>query len=311
MTPKFVTITMPMGPRQVYRVIQYPAGELQVRIMDEEIIRQIGDGAIVRLVARGATPHDTMTLLLLIDAIKGISSTARIHLQLPYLPYGRADRRFQAGDCWGSRTFALLLGRSGAVETITTIDRHSNNSLHCGNTVEIRNLSAAPFIIDSIAHFAAKTDCIPLLIFPDEGARIRYTADEALSSFIYAIGCKVSHCVKARHPTSGDIIKHEFSEPGLFDKAHPALVIDDICDGGATFIQLEQHIPWGRGIVPLGLYVTHGIFSRGFESLNVGYSHIYTTDSFLSEANRETANYMLYKSTENLLLQDFLSLIKE
>jgi ribose-phosphate pyrophosphokinase len=47
-------------------------------------------------------------------------------------------------------------------------------------------------------------------------------------------------------------------------KGKPMLIVDDICDGGRTFIELAKVL---REFEPseIILYVTHGIFSKGFE----------------------------------------------
>jgi len=55
----------------------------------------------------------------------------------------------------------------------------------------------------------------------------------------------------------------------------PTLIIDDICDGGGTFMGIAQEVY----ALPLGLYVTHGIFSRGFDKLKECFTRIYASDS--------------------------------
>ena len=59
------------------------------------------------------------------------------------------------------------------------------------------------------------------------------------------------------------------------DPAFPAIIIDDICDGGGTFVGIADKV----GRAPLGMYITHGIFSQGFDALRERFEHIYTTNS--------------------------------
>ena len=55
------------------------------------------------------------------------------------------------------------------------------------------------------------------------------------------------------------------------------LVLDDICDGGRTFIELAKAT---SGIqFDLQLAVTHGIFSKGREELNKYYSKIHVLNN--------------------------------
>jgi ribose-phosphate pyrophosphokinase len=55
------------------------------------------------------------------------------------------------------------------------------------------------------------------------------------------------------------------------------LIVDDICDGGGTFIGIAKALPKD---VKKYLYVTHGIFSKGLRELTGHFEHIYTTNSY-------------------------------
>ena len=61
-------------------------------------------------------------------------------------------------------------------------------------------------------------------------------------------------------------------------------MVDDIFDGGRTFVELAKLI---LPMEPerLELYVTHGIFSKGYDEITQYYDRIYTTNSF-HEAGR-------------------------
>ena len=75
-----------------------------------------------------------------------------------------------------------------------------------------------------------------------------------------------------------------------FCKIFPDLIIvDDICDGGTTFIKLAQRIDekiYGR--YRLDLYVTHGIFSRGLDVLRPYFNHVYCLHTFLENDQIDT-----------------------
>ena len=55
------------------------------------------------------------------------------------------------------------------------------------------------------------------------------------------------------------------------------LLVDDICDGGGTFIGLANECfpSWAD----YDLYVTHGIFSKGTDILFDAFVNVITTDS--------------------------------
>lgn len=58
----------------------------------------------------------------------------------------------------------------------------------------------------------------------------------------------------------------------------PCYIVDDICDGGATFMMLSDELR-RRGAPEVNLIVSHGIFSRGIDFIK-NIDHIYTTNSF-------------------------------
>jgi len=64
--------------------------------------------------------------------------------------------------------------------------------------------------------------------------------------------------------------------------------VDDICDGGGTFIGLAKALKQ-KNAGNLYLAVSHGIFSKGFNELNKHFTKIFTTDSFktINESNVE------------------------
>jgi ribose-phosphate pyrophosphokinase len=60
------------------------------------------------------------------------------------------------------------------------------------------------------------------------------------------------------------------------------IIIDDICDGGRTFINISEYLKkeYGIGLFNKVLFVTHGIFSQGFDQLLQEFSTIATTNSY-------------------------------
>lgn len=62
------------------------------------------------------------------------------------------------------------------------------------------------------------------------------------------------------------------------------IIIDDICDGGATFINIASKIKeYYKGFKyepKIYLIVTHGIFSKGFKELSEYFDGIYCTNSY-------------------------------
>ncbi|KAG1390037.1 hypothetical protein G6F58_013116 [Rhizopus delemar] len=97
------------------------------------------------------------------------------------------------------------------------------------------------------------------LMAPDAGARKRV---QALAKKLGVADVRFAE--KVRDPQTGRI-----TEPRVPDDipAQPVLVVDDICDGGRTFLELAAALR-DKTRQPLYLYVTHGLFSKGLGELN-------------------------------------------
>src|SRR5690348_3190399 len=87
---------------------------------------EISKSDAVAVTARVSNSDKLIEALLLCDALRQDSNRA-IFLILPYLPYGRADRRFSNGDCFGVATFARLINSANIVPI--TLDAHSAQGL--------------------------------------------------------------------------------------------------------------------------------------------------------------------------------------
>jgi len=262
-----------------YEEIRYPAGETQVRIRPE-MLTAVEMAKRINVIARISNAQDIVSLLMLGSALE-VTELANtiLRLVLPYLPYSRADRRFTRGDCFGFRAFSEMLV-CAAFTTVHTLDVH-NEQVAKGWVPTLVNHTPLAFVHKAIADFAARHDSNRLtVLFPDEGARARYVIPGHLTSNTGSIRLDVLHCEKKRDAATGKFLG--FIVPDV-DAAQPAIVIDDICDGGGTFLGIagelqKQHGDWWTA-ASLGLYVTHGIFSKGFGELNERFHHIYTTNS--------------------------------
>ena len=58
------------------------------------------------------------------------------------------------------------------------------------------------------------------------------------------------------------------------------LIVDDLCDGGATFIAEAKYLKKLFPDISLSLFVYHGIFSKGITILLEHFDHIYCTNSY-------------------------------
>jgi ribose-phosphate pyrophosphokinase len=268
-------ITMPKDKDVKYQHFKYPAGESQVRLLSSELplIRKASRVVITSFI----NDADFIPVMLLTDALVRTNLDLEVTLLLPYLPYSRADRQFMDGDCLSLKlvTFFLSEVYSGG---LVTFDVHSSKAKEF--LPELVDVSPIKIISDVITRQSSR----PTLILPDEGARSRYNYGDYDAKNPFTGGWyPISHCEKVRDPATGAI--SGFKVPVISTNA--ALIVDDLCDGGVTFVGIGKAIKATQPDVKLTLYVSHGIFSKGFDELKKYFDHIYTTNSFAGQRDPE------------------------
>jgi ribose-phosphate pyrophosphokinase len=223
----------------------------------------------VLIVARLNTSDDIMKLLLATDALRR-SGTKNISAFIPYLPYARQDRVMVAGEPLSIKVMCDLLNTC-QFSKIYVYDVHSEVSLALLNNCElITNFSLVKNAIQDRNDF--------LLVSPDAGALKKiYKVAQAINYHDDIVLCN-----KVRDVTNGKIKQITVDQHDLGGK--DCFIIDDICDGGATFIGVAKALK-ERNAGKIFLVVSHGIFSHGEKELAEWIDHIYTTDSISNQAS--------------------------
>lgn len=171
------------------------------------------------------------------------------NLYLPYLPYGRQDKKISNESTFALRVFADII-KSLQFEEISVLDAHSELFLELTGAENVYPLVEIETAID-----AFKPDVIG---YPDRGAARRYNYKIYMDQVIGE---------KSRDPLTGRIdYDGVHVEHGVDIKNKRVLTVDDLCDGGMTFILFTKLLK-ERGVGEVGLYTTHGIYSKGLDVL--------------------------------------------
>lgn len=181
-------------------------------------------------------------------------------LYVPYLPYARQDKPVSNFNTFALITFSNIINNLN-FRSVECVDAHSNvaNKL-------INNLIVT-YPTYKVIEVLKKIKC-NLICYPDAGARSKYTP-RVYPEIPYIYGKKV------RDQQTGIITHYELiGSP----KDEVVLIVDDICDGGATFQILTKSL-LEQGAKEVNLFVSHGIFSKGLEPLyQAGIKNIYTKE---------------------------------
>ena len=258
------------------KTFNFPAGESHVTLSANEIKENI---VIEALLDSG---DRIMELLLTVDAIRRIQPATKINLTIPYFPYARQDRVCNPGEALSVKVMADLINNLKC-DRINIVDPHSD---------------VTPALLDN-CHVVSQAEILqtsPLakrireenwaLIAPDAGAEKKtHEVAKSLSSGDFIPD--VFYAGKVRDTKTGRITATTFH--GDVER-RKVLIVDDICDGGRTFIELAKVLQ-DKGSKEIYLYVTHGIFSKGLEPLQPYFTHIYCYHTMLPIEQQES-NYL-------------------
>lgn len=223
-----------------------------------------------------------------------------IHLYTPYIMGARSDRKFEEGGNNYLRDVICPVINSLNFKTVTCIDPHSDVLEACikGFRKE-SNLDLVKWVFMNHPQNTKPVEDF-ILVSPDAGA------SKKIYKLAEQIGYKgdIITCSKDRDK-DGKLTKTVV--PNIFDylmENKDFIIIDDICDGGATFINIAKEILDEQENNPqfagrrkelnskIYLIVTHGIFSKSFGELSQYFDNIYCTNSYKDIKGEASPQYV-------------------
>lgn len=213
--------------------------------------------------------NDLGLLCLAVDALKRMHAKIG-NLLIPYFPSARQDRVMVKGEPLSIKVYADIINNLG-FKKVVILDAHSEVTPALINNCDaVSNHNFIKQVIEKIGLDVK-------LISPDGGALKKiYKVSEFLG------GLEVVECSKSRDVKTGKLTGFKVYTDDL--AGQDCLIVDDICDGGGTFIGLAGELKKKKA-GNLYLAVTHGIFSKGFDELQKCFTHIFTTDSIKELSN--------------------------
>lgn len=270
---KTLDLTHPENSDIKYKISQFPDGQQDI-VIDTNF-----EDVHIEIKSRFNSFKD---LELIIAAKKALDRNNAYYtsLYIPYLLGARSDRQFvEGGTSYLVDVIAPIIN-SLEFESVTVMDVHSDVAAAC-----IKNLK----VIDNVelVKWATREICG---VVSEKGPNSQYpfvliSPDAGSLKKIYKVAEQIGYkgdiitCSKHRDE-NGELSKIEVPLK-MYDNEPDLIIIDDICDGGATFINIAKTInehEWTYG--KKYLIVTHGIFSKGFKELSQYFDGIYCTNSY-------------------------------
>jgi ribose-phosphate pyrophosphokinase len=261
---------------------QFPDGQQSIKI-----ISNVGSEIAIKIYSKFTSFKDLELILCATAALKNLGMTD-IFLYIPYFLGGRSDRKFEVGSINYIKDVVAPIINTQHYKGVLVLDPHSDVIEACIDRLEkIDNHSLVKAALTAIdnTNTAREKMCI---ISPDAGALKK----------IYGVAKhfdiqNVVTASKVRDLKTGKILHTEIPKiNGDGDKNF--VIIDDICDGGKTFIECAKVLRKDYPNSKIVLGVAHGIFSNGlsvFEGLInyiIPYNIVgsYVTKNILDHYNR-------------------------
>lgn len=205
-------------------------------------------------------PNDLFNVAMALDILK--RTGRQITLNIFWLFGSRMDRPIDQNQ---PNTFKVVCDMIKTIAdgvTINLLDIHNPKAV----SFNFNEISIKPFVDQAINDFSPGCD----IYFPDKGAADRY-------SCLFSENTNILRGGKLRDSLTGKL--SGFCLESGERKSNDIIIIDDICDGGGTFLGQLQILK-GLGYNMIALYTTTGIYSKGFEALSE-FDALYFTNSFI------------------------------
>lgn len=235
-----------------YSLSQFPDGEIQITL------GEINHKEEVQVVCRITDADELFILMQACDVLR--RHGVLFYISIYYLMSMRMDRVMDFNRPFSLSIILNVLTNLGA-DLIEIFSPHSNECFY-----RHRNTMFLELQVSEDIKYPDLSDYQILL--PDAGAKERY------SYLSYPITCS-----KVRGLATGKIIEIKVDNPEDITD-NPIVILDDLCDGGRTFIEIAKAVRAIKPNVELSIFVKHMVNPKGIENLSKNFSHVWFTNSY-------------------------------
>ncbi|AWN03991.1 phosphoribosyl pyrophosphate transferase [Rhodococcus phage Peregrin] len=242
--------------------MKFPGGELHMKAEPQTF-----QGKEIAWVS-GTNVEDYIKLAMWSDTVE--YQGGEPHAIIPYLPAARGDKDVPCG----AAIYSELIALSRNLASISYVDAHSPTMPDYLKT----RLPGIPHRHYESQMMIPETGIdIQMVIAPDKGAATR------AAQWANKLNVPLIQAGKKRDPKTGKLSGFECEDFELPDYSN-VLIVDDICDGGGTFVGLVDELKTQpkHQLLRFYLFTTHGIYSQGTAKLKSRFSEIWTTNTLES-----------------------------
>lgn len=260
---------LPFGKGIEVESFDFPSGcEPHIKILEFP-------GDEIRVTARIHNMNDLFRLAMAAEVLDH-REVERKELFLPFVPCARQDRRMMEGEPLSAKIVAKFINSMG-FDKVVILDPHSDVIVNLIDNCNV--ISNSAFVEMSLYHFFEEFPQhmnTASIVSPDAGSgkKMKDLLSILNMCTTSADAYPLIKCDKTRNVITGDITGFEINSGSVSGRV--CVIVDDICDGGGTFIGLAKKLR-EEGAIKVVLIVTHGVFSKTLHLEGIDY--VYTTDS--------------------------------
>lgn len=266
------------GNEVKYTTKEFNDGDLSVKFDPTDLNPDFRLTPDIKVAFHGSSKN-LLELEMVLNAIKSMLPDVKVSLDIPYLPFNRQDKVFNDGEPRSLEIVAKYLKNlvsDGFVHDLRLYDLHNENEfkklfpLTPDNELKRMRTFYQELLDESVKIFK-QYQLLPLdtwesiqnnekiVVFPDKGAC------EKIGQ--YGGDIKYIRCEKERDPETGHL--SNFSISGTYfdeTKENPYfIIVDDICEGGGTFLGLHDVIKEKYPNCKIDLHTTFRVHENGIE----------------------------------------------
>jgi ribose-phosphate pyrophosphokinase len=243
-----------------FKVITFPDGEKHLKV------NELNPKEAVDIICRITNSDDLFLLMQLSDIIQRQELVVR-RLYITYLMGMRCDRVFSMNEAFTLKIITNVINSFNAVE-VWIEEPHSLRT----------EMMTKGYGHNITLEFVRKRLGAYTVCLPDEGAYMRYGK--------YGAGSYVL-CKKKRDVETGELSGFAICNTYRYRNHNGIVVIDDLCDGGGTFVGIAELLRKELAPKELVLVVTHAVQEAGLKKVASVYDKVYITDSYKDWSNVE------------------------
>jgi len=262
-----------------HKKTKFPDGQQSMTITDVSLVASAGlNNYIIEIESHLNSFADLELIICANKAIKEISNSVRVNLYVPYFLGARSDRKFSDGSINYIKEVIAPIINSQNFDRVIVLDPHSDVLEACINRFsKISNTDLVEFALGEIYGTGFKSEYGKFALVSPDGGSLKKIYD-LVDSLKYRNQIVIAS--KHRDLTTGQIVSTEVHLTEE-QKDLDMIIVDDICDGGRTFIELSKSLRTAGATGRIYLIVTHGIFSAGMRVLNPHFAGIFSTNSIV------------------------------